>query len=141
MALTVRDLMTPDPYTVGPQETVSEVVALMDAHQIRHVPVVDAEGEIVGLVSHRDVLRGALAGIDQLPMSQQQDLLTTIPVREVMIPDVETADPSQELVEIAEMILENKFGCVPVVENQSLVGILTESDFVRHVIESLDTVA
>jgi len=137
MTTTVRDLMTEDVRALPPNATVAELLELMDRLRIRHVPVVE-DGEIVGLVSHRDVVRGALGGLDQLPMSQRQQLLEQITIAEVMVEDPETIAPDADLRQAAELMLENKFGCLPVAEGSGLVGILTEADFVRHVLDLLD---
>lgn len=137
MTMTVRDLMTEDVQALPPNATVAELLELMDHYRIRHVPVVE-DGELVGLVSHRDVVRGALGGLDQLPMSQRQQLLQRITVDEVMIEDPETVDPDTDLRQAGELMLENKFGCLPVTEGSSLVGIITEADFVRYVLDLID---
>ncbi len=89
----VRDLMTPNPYTLGPRDTLASLYDLMDTHRIRHVPIVDQDEELVGL------LRDAAA-----------------------------------------TLFENKIGCLPVVEGSRLVGILTESDFVRRFVEEETTI-
>ncbi len=134
--LTVRDLMTENLLTVDAQDTALKLFDLMGDAHVRHVPVVDASGELVGLVSHRDLLRGTFAETAGLPVSNQRQRLEKISVRSIMVSDPEVADPDQSLSEAAGVMLENKFGCLPVVEGDALVGILTESDFVRWVSEN-----
>ncbi|UCF69270.1 MAG: CBS domain-containing protein [Acidobacteriota bacterium] len=133
--LKVRDLMSENVLRIGPEDDLATLYGMMREENVRHVPVVDEEGDLVGLVSHRDLLRGALAFAEELPMLNREDLLSRMFVQEVMISDVETADPEQPISEAAAMMLENKFGCLPVVEGSRLVGILTESDFVRFLAE------
>jgi len=132
---TVRDLMTDRVYTLGPQDDLEELLELMDDHRIRHVPVVDRDGDLVGLVSQRDLARGALGPQDALPLSVQQELLRRRKVREIMSTEIETVDPDVALDAAAQMMLESKIGCLPVVEGEHLVGILTEADFVRCYLE------
>ena len=132
----VRDLMTERVYTLGPHDDLEELYELMDDHRIRHVPVVDRDGDLIGLVSQRDLARGALGPQDALPLNVQQELMRRRKVREIMSTEVETVDPDADLNVAAQMMLDNKLGCLPVVEGEHLVGILTEADFVRWYVEN-----
>ena len=135
-ALIVRDLMTPRVFSVGPTDTLSDVWEIMEQYHIRHVPVVDDEGRVVGLVSNRDLVRAALHDDLDLPVTERQNLLGTLKVQEAMVRGVETVTPETSIQEAGEMMLENKFSCLPVTEVQGrgLVGIMTEADFVRYVV-------
>lgn len=134
--LKVRDLMTEDVVTVTARSSLADLYDLMDARHIRHVPVVDEEGTLVGIVTHRDLVRGFSRDTSQLPLSAQRDVLRATPVKEVMSLDPETVEPDSPLRDAGDLLLEHKLGCVPVVEGERLAGILTESDFVRYVVES-----
>lgn len=134
----VRDLMTPNPYTLQPRDTLAALYDLMDAHRVRHVPIVDADGELAGLLTHTDLATAALGSLSDLPLSQERDLLQRRRIREVMVTEVETVDPDTALAEAATTLFENKIGCLPVVEGSRLVGILTESDFVRRYVEEAE---
>ncbi len=127
----VRDLMTPDVFTLKADDNLTSLYDLMDAEHVRHIPVVDEDGRLVGLVTHRDLLRGALASEEDLPVSVQRDLLRRTRVREIMIEDVETIAPDKSVQEAAQVMLDYKYGCLPVLEDGRLVGIITEADFVR----------
>jgi CBS domain-containing membrane protein len=129
--LRVRDLMTPNVVTVRPDDTVSMAHELMLDHHFRHLVVVNAEGDLVGLLTHRDLLRYSLIERTELPINLQRGILKRIQVEEVMTSEVETAEPDQWLAEAAQVMFENKYGCLPVVEGSRVVGILTEADFVR----------
>jgi len=131
----VRDLMTQHVFTLRATDDLEALYDLMDTHHIRHVPVVDRDGDLVGLVTQRDLARSVLGGQDLLPLSVQQEILRRRTVREIMATEVETVEPDEELGTAAGMLLENKIGCLPVVEGEHLVGILTESDFVRRYVE------
>lgn len=131
----VRDLMTPNPHTLQPRDTLAALYDLMDNHRVRHVPIVDADGELVGLLTHTDLAMTALGPLSDLPLSQERDLLQRRKIREVMVTEVETVDPDTALAEAASTLFDNKIGCLPVVEGNRLVGILTESDFVRRFVE------
>ena len=132
----VRDLMTDHVFTLRPLDDLESLYDLMDTRHVRHVPVVDRDGDLVGLVTQRDLARRALGPQDDLPLSMQQEILRRRKVREIMSTEVDTVEPDESLKAAAGMLIENKIGCLPVVEGDHLVGILTESDFVRHYVEA-----
>ena len=131
----VRDLMTDRVFSLHATDDLEALYELMDTHHVRHVPVVDRDGDLVGLVTQRDLARSVLGVQDRLPLSMQQEILRRRSVREIMATEVETVDPDESLSAAAGMLLENKIGCLPVVEGAHLVGILTESDFVRRYVD------
>lgn len=128
----VRDLMTSKVFTLHPEATMARLYDLMDSKHIRHLPVVDEDGDLVGLVTHRDLLRSALTDRSDLPMAIHRQVLETVLVSEIMTTAVETIEPDQDIRDAVDLMMENKFGCLPVVEGERLVGILTEADFVRY---------
>ena len=129
--LKVRDLMTEVVLSVHADDTVEKVYDLMNDRGIRHLTVVDADGDLVGIVSHRDLLRHSPIERAEVPVFLMREILRKTLVEEVMTSEVETAEPDLPLSEAAQVMFENKFGCLPVLEDSKLVGILTESDFVR----------
>lgn len=129
--LRVCDLMTPNVVTVRPDDTIAMAYELMLDNRFRHLIVVDGDGDFIGLVTHRDLLRYALIERTDLPLSLQRGILRRIQVGEVMTSEVETTESGQWLQEAALVMFENKYGCLPVVEGSRVVGILTEADFVR----------
>jgi len=126
----VADLMSPIVKTVGRNDTLSLADDLMRADRIRHLPVLD-EGALCGLVSRRDMFRGALAAALGYGDVAQRKLLDTLLVKEVMTTEVLTTSPETPLREAARTMLDRKIGCLPVLKDGRLVGILTEGDFVR----------
>lgn len=131
MTLLVRDLMTQDVVAVRPEDNLATLRDLMIDYNIRHMPVVDREKYVVGLVSHRDLLRHSLIERNDVPQSLERSVLEEVRVEEVMTTGVVTVDPDSDIREAAQILLENKYGCLPVVEGERLVGMLTESDFVK----------
>ncbi|MCI0658679.1 MAG: CBS domain-containing protein [Acidobacteria bacterium] len=129
--LLVRDLMTEEVFTLSSTDDLTALYDLMDAEHIRHIPVIDEENELVGLVTHRDLLRNVLRPPADLPFSMQREILSRTTVDRIMIQDIATIEPDAPIGDAAEIMLENKYGCLPVVEGKRLVGILTEADFVR----------
>jgi CBS domain-containing membrane protein len=135
MDMNVRDLMTEAPITLGPESDLAEAYDLMDTKGVRHLPVTNDEGELLGLVSHRDLVKTALNGdTAQLPLSEQRRKLHGSTVSDVMTFSPETVSPDTDAKTAGMTMFENKFGCLPVVDGDTLVGILTEADYVRYFI-------
>ncbi len=110
----------------------------MEMAKIRHIPVVDAKGMFVGLVTNRDILAAMVSKLAKIDPAAQDQLLSAIPIREVMRTDVTFITPAMSLRKAAELLLDHKYGCLPVVSEKKLVGILTESDFLRLTISLMD---
>jgi CBS domain-containing protein len=116
---TVGQFMSTDLFTVKPDDLIDLAASVMDWRHIRHVPVEDEEGGLIGLVTHRGLLRMMITG----------NRANT--VREVMIPNPVTVSPSTTSLEAIEIMRINRVGCLPVVENNELVGIVTSYDFLE----------
>lgn len=135
--LLVQDLMTKPVKTVGPTDPLREVIQLMEANRIRHVAVLEDSGRLLGLISHRDVLRSQEGSLSGALSSEQAHMNRWIEARWVMTKDVRTVHPDTPALEAALLLRSNAYGCVPVVEDGRLVGILTDSDFVEYAIQTL----
>ena len=137
--LKVRDLMTADPTTLKRNDKLTLADDIMRLGRVRHLPVVDDDGEIlVGIVTQRDLFRDALAQALGYGKHAQRKILDTLSVKDVTATDVVTTSPETSLVEAARRLTERKIGCLPVVDNGRLVGILTEGDFVALVARDRD---
>ena len=129
--LKVRDVMTTDPTTLKRNDKLTLADDIMRLGRVRHLPVLDDDGQLlVGIVTQRDLFRDALAQALGYGRHAQRKILDTLSVKDVMATDVVTIKPETPLVEAARLLTERKIGCLPVIENGRLVGILTESDFV-----------
>jgi CBS domain-containing protein len=133
--VTVRDLMARDPATLGRNETLDLAESIMNLGRIRHMPVVD-DGEIVGIVSQRDLFRSALITALGFGRKTTSALIKTITIKEIMTEHVITISPEASLKEAARVMIDKKIGCLPVVEDHKLIGLLTETDILRYVVES-----
>jgi CBS domain-containing protein len=110
----------------------------MDSHHIRHVAVVEPEtGRLVGLISHRDVLRSQEGSLSGAPSDEQLHMNRWIEARWVMTKEVRTVYPDTPALEAATILRSQGYGCVPVVEQGRLVGMLSDSDFVDYAIQTL----
>lgn len=128
----VRDLMTRDVHTLDRNDEVANADALIRQARIRHLVVVDPDGgEVVGVLSQRDMFRGALARTLGYGEHAQERIMHQLRVKDLMTRDPVTIRPDEPIAKAAEQMLELKIGCLPVVEDGRLVGILSESDFVR----------
>jgi CBS domain-containing protein len=131
--------MTRDVTTLRRNEGLTLADDVMHLGRIRHLPVLDEDGqELVGIVSQRDLFRGALAQALGYGHRARRKLLDTLLVKDVMATDVLTTTPETPLAEAARVLIKRKIGCLPVVKDGSLVGILTESDFVAWVARKTD---
>jgi CBS domain-containing protein len=120
---TVGQFMSTDLFTVGPDDLIDLAASVMDWRHIRHVPVEDQEGRLVGLVTHRGLLRMMINS------AASNAKLTT--VQEVMVQDPITVSPSTSSLEAMDIMRQNRLGCLPVVEADQLVGIITSYDFLE----------
>ena len=137
--LKVRDVMTADPTTLKRNDKLTLADDIMRLGRVRHLPVVDDDGEIlVGIVTQRDLFRDALAQALGYGKHAQRKILDTLSVKDVMATEVVTTSPDTSLIEAARLLTERKIGCLPVVDNGRLVGILTEGDFVALIARSRD---
>ena len=119
---TVGQFMSTDLFTLRPTDLVDLAASLMDWRHIRHVPVEDEKGHLVGLVTHRGLLRLLSRG------SIQPDG-TSMTVREIMKPNPTTVTSTTPTLEAIEIMRRSGIGCLPVVDDNRLVGIVTSYDF------------
>jgi CBS domain-containing membrane protein len=127
----VRDLMTRDVVTLGRNETLRTADDVMRLGRIRHLPIVDEDGALAGIVSQRDLFHSGLMRALGYGSHAQGRALDSLVIKEAMKTDVATTIPDAPLREAAKLMFEKKIGCLVVLENQKIVGILTEGDFVR----------
>jgi acetoin utilization protein AcuB len=127
--LLVKDAMTHEVVVLPPQTTAGEALALCRERRIRHLPVLEG-GRLVGIVSDRD-LRSATPALGD---PARAEALGRIVVSEIMASDVTTARPEDPIEEAANAMREKKVGCLPVVEGDALVGIISSSDVMEALV-------
>jgi CBS domain-containing protein/gamma-glutamyl:cysteine ligase YbdK (ATP-grasp superfamily) len=118
---TIGQFMSTDLFTVRPDDLIDLAASLMDWRHIRHVPVEDDRGRLVGLVTHRNLLHLVSKG-------QRNENVT---VRDVMVPNPVTVSPATATLDAMQTMREQRIGCLPVVEMDQLVGIVTSYDFLE----------
>ena len=133
----VRALMRPDPVTLTVTDTLDIADDLMRLGRIRHLPVVDGD-RVVGIVSQRDLLRAAVSSLLELGRAEERNWLRKIAVVRVMTPRVFTVASSVPLQAAVEIMINKQIGCLPVVDDGKLVGILSETDCLNRLRTLLD---
>ena len=119
---TVGQFMSTDLFTVNPDDLIDLAASVMDWRHVRHVPVEDQEGRLVGLITHRALLR--------LMINRTTDS-KAVTVREIMVKNPVVVSPSTSSLEAMEIMRSNRVGCLPVIDNDQLVGIVTSYDFLE----------
>lgn len=127
----VGDVMTRELVTLGRNERLLVADDVMKLGRIRHLPIVDEDGKLAGIVSQRDLFHGGLLRALGYGSHARQQALDSLVVKEAMKTDVVTTTPETTIRDAAKLMLDKKIGCLLVLEGERLVGILTESDFVR----------
>lgn len=126
----VRELMTATPITVAPESTVVDARHLMATRRFRHLLVVEGE-RLVGIVTDRDIRLNLPSPATSLSVWELNYLLAKLTVGGVMSKGVLVVDPDRPVADAARIMMEHKIGALPVVDGGRLIGIVTETDFVR----------
>jgi acetoin utilization protein AcuB len=130
--LSVADLMNPNVISMGPDATLQQAIEMMVKRGIRHLPIVDA-GKVVGVISDRNV---RLMVTDMVDVAERKRYLETTPVMNHASSPVSTTKTSTAVTEVARKFLEDRIGCLPVVdENDRLVGIITQTDLLKCLVD------
>ena len=128
-------IMTTDLITVSPDATLADARESMRHHRIRHLPVVNEGGELVGLLTQTNVL----AATDSILRDQENRIKASdISITDVMVTEVATVDESASLREAALFIEKHRIGCLPIMRRGKLAGIITDTDFVGVAINLLE---
>lgn len=133
MAKTVRDIMSAEVTTLGRNDTLLLAKDIMNLGRIRHFPVVE-DDELVGVVSQRDLYRASLGTVMQYGEKAQRAFLESIVVKEIMVDPI-SIGPDAPVGDAARLMMEHKIGCLPVLEDDRLVGIVTETDMLQVVVD------
>ena len=130
----VREIMAKNPVTLKSDETLDLAKDIMSLGRIRHFPVM-AEKKLVGIVSQRDLYRASFASVMAYGEKTQKDFLKTIVVKEVMSHPPQTITPEAPIKEAVRLMIDKKIGCLPVLESGKLVGLITETDLLKELLE------
>jgi CBS domain-containing protein len=131
----VREIMMGSPVTLKPDDTLDLANDVIALGRIRHIPVIE-DGRLVGLLSERDLIGAAASQIFGLKQKSKSALLKSVLIKDVMKKRVITVKPETPIKEAAHLLAEKKIGCVPVVNNGTLVGLVTTTN-VLHYLEEI----
>jgi CBS domain-containing protein len=126
----VREIMSKDIEVVDRNDNLRSVEERMATKQLRHLPVLE-EGEVVGMVTQRDLFKAAMSSTMGYGEKAQQAYLQSVRVKEIMVYPVVTVTPETSVAEAADTMMQRGIGCLPVVEKEQLVGIVTKTDLLR----------
>jgi CBS domain-containing protein len=134
---TVADVMTRRLVTVREDDVIANIDDAMHRLRVRHMPVIDEQGKLVGLLSHPDLLHAAASFLSDRE-ADRNAIINQVPVGRIMQREVVTVEPGDSLVEAGKLMWDAKIGCLPVVQaDGTLVGIITEADFIAVAVELL----
>lgn len=137
-AIRVEELMARSPLTVRWDKTIGVAWKLMRDRKIRHLPVLDDTGRLVGIVTDRDLRQVIFEPAIQERLGNLPRALNVLTVKEIMTWGVVTVQPATEIREAARIMHEQKIGALPVVAGGRVVGILTETDVLRAFVKVLE---
>ena len=126
----VREIMSKDIEVVDRNDNLRTVEERMATKQLRHLPVLE-QGEVVGLVTQRDLFKAAMSSAMGYGEKAQRAYLQSVRVKEIMTYPVVTVSPDTSVAAAAEMMVNTGIGCLPVVDDHQLIGIVTKTDLLR----------
>ncbi|SRR6266481_2404393 len=131
----VRQLMSRNVVTIRASDSCLEAVSRMHGAHVRHLPVVDTSGGLIGIVTDRDLRHHLFEPrvLKEVGTTAVNILLKAVPVSEIMSSPVLSVESDEEVVEAARIMLEDKVGSLPVLENGRVIGIVTETDVLRQI--------
>jgi len=133
----IGERMTRRPITVTQDVHINEALSRMHEEKVRRLPVLDKKGKLVGIVSEKDLLYASPSPATSLSMHELHYLLSKITVKDVMTKKVITVGEDTPLEEVARIMADNKVGCTPVMREGELVGIVTETDLFKILLEMM----
>jgi CBS domain-containing membrane protein len=135
----VRHIMSPNVVTFFPEQTLPLAEDVMRIHKFRHLPVIDGDRRLLGLVTHRDILRAQISVLTGLSDAERRARQEEVRIEALMTRDVWTVGPDTLASHAGQMLLDHAFGCLPVVDADGvLCGIVTKKDFLRFAIKTLE---
>jgi acetoin utilization protein AcuB len=133
----MRDRIQTNPVTIRPDASFFEARSLIHDKGIRHLPVVDQDNKLVGIVTESDIREAGPSDVATLSVKELTDLLGTLKISEMMVPKEKliTITPDTLIEEAIQLMHDHKIGCLPVVDQGRLYGIFTETDALAHLVD------
>ncbi len=131
----VKEVMVKEVATLDANDELSLANDIMRLGRIRHLPVVDG-ARLVGIVSERDLFRSSLAQALGYGGENSRELMKTLHIKDIMVREIITISPELDLCQAVKMMVDKKIGCLPVVEHDRLVGLITETDIMLQYLKN-----
>lgn len=138
--ITIEEFMTENPFTLSSTDFVADAWRVMMEKNIRHIPITDGKNHLLGLVTQRDVLASTKPMLKDEAEKSTHVVGMDIMLSEIMIKNITVIDKNESLREAAVFMQSHKYGCLPVIADGSLIGIITDSDFIAIAINLLEQV-
>jgi acetoin utilization protein AcuB len=129
--------MTQEPVTLHDDDRLREAVELVMVRRIRHIPILDAQNRLVGIVTDRDIKRTLPSPLSSAAREEYEALLETTAIGRVMSPNPITVDVDADVADAVQILVDSRIGGLPVVEGGGLVGVFTERDALAGYVELL----
>lgn len=136
--ITIEEFMTRDPYTLRETDSLNDAWEIMIGKHVRHIPITDDDDHVLGLVTQRDVLAATDPGAIREAKSASHEVKSDFKISEIMIRNVTVIHKKDSLRQAALYLQSHKYGCLPVVLDDRLVGIITDSDFIDIAINLIE---
>jgi len=133
----VRDRMTPNPTTITTETSLKEALDLVRSNPFRHLPVLDKNGKLVGIVTEKSLVYASPTPTTTLSVFEVDYILSRTKIGQIIHDDVVTVGADLTIEEAARIMVDRRFGCLPVVENDELIGIISDTDIFRVFVEGL----
>ena len=136
--MTLSEIMTEHPFTLGPENSVKQAMDLMQQERIRHIPIVDEQHHLLGLVTLTDILATRESKLLLISPEREAEFTDSVQLDEIMTRQVASVDPHAGIKEAEIYMQRHRYGCLPVLKGRKLIGIVTESDFIAVAINLLE---
>lgn len=133
----VRDRMTPNPVTITTETSLKEALDLVRSKPFRHLPVLDEHGKLVGVVTEKSLVYASPTSTTALSVFEVDYILSRTRIGQIIQGPVITVGPDLPLEEAARVMIDHRIGCLPVVEDDKLIGIISDTDIFRVFVEGL----
>ena len=130
----VRDVMSTDVTTLLEDEVLLDATLVLARAGLRHIPVMNGE-RLVGVITSTDVKHYTPSILSGIPAEEYNRLMATTPISKIMTRNPITIEPDQTVFEAAGLLLDRRIGCLPVVENGTLKGIITTTDMLKVLLQ------
>ncbi len=133
----VKDRMTPDPITITTDTSLKEALDLVRSKPFRHLPVLDENGKLVGIVTEKSLVYASPTPTTTLSVFEVDYILSRTKIGQIVHDPVITVKPDLPIEEAARVMVDHRIGCLPVVEDDKLIGIISDTDIFRVFVEGL----